>query len=255
MTPAAAPVPPSASIRAAKALGDRRAQPRIDWVARLLGISPRDAAKPFAELGPMVSLETQVRAAHRSEGRSFYAQFRAPLELFALTRLIRPAHVIETGVSSGVSSMHFLLGLRENGTGTLHSIDWPTHQKSATFTKEDSPVALPPGRASGWAIPEGISPGWDLRLGRSEAILPGLVDSLPRVDLFLHDSYHSPRHLTFELEAVEPKLVPGSVVLADNTEWTGDAFPRFAARVGAKVFRRGRTDLVGLRMPGRPETA
>ncbi|HYA54275.1 MAG TPA: hypothetical protein VEG42_01570, partial [Thermoplasmata archaeon] len=76
-----------------------------------------------------------------------------------------------------------------------------------------------------------------------------LVSELPSVGIFLHDSAHTPAHLTFELSTVRPKLRPGAVVLADNTVWTGAAFPRFARKVGASVARRGRSDLVGLRMP------
>lgn len=225
------------------------------WVSRLLEVPTGAVARPLRELGPVTALESKVRSAHQAHGRSFYAQFRAPFELYALTRLLRPKHIVETGVSSGVSSMHFLLGLRKNRSGTLHSIDLPLPQKGSVFTKEDSPVALPPGCASGWAIPPSVTKGWDLHLGRSEQVLPELVARLPRIDLFLHDSYHSPRHLTFELETVLPKLGPGSLVLADNTAWTGDAFPQFAERVGAEVLRRGRTDLVGLRMPASPQTA
>jgi Methyltransferase domain len=243
---------PTAATRAVTALGDRRARPNLEWLSQLTGLPERVVARPLAELGSMVSLETAVRAAHRAEGRSFYAQFRAPFELYALTRLLRPHHVIETGVSSGVSSMHFLLGLRRNRAGTLHSIDLPLHQRGATLRKDEPPVALPPGRSTGWAIPGGVRDGWDLHLGPSQVLLPGLVRQLPRVDLFLHDSYHSPRHLTFELEAVLPKLSPGAIVLADNTEWTGDAFPDFARRIGVPVARRGRSDLVGLRMPTGP---
>lgn len=258
------PTAPTAATRAATALGDRRARPNLVWLSRLLGKPVPSVASPLRELTSVVPLEGEVRSAHRTEGRSFYAQFRAPLELYALTRLLRPEHIIETGVSSGVSSMHFLLGLQKNGHGTLHSIDLPTHQKGPVFGKDDSPVALPPGRSSGWAIPPPLVRDWDLRLGPSQEILPALVKELPRIDLFLHDSYHSPRHLTFELETIRPKLSPGAVVLADNTVWTGDAFPQFAARLGASVARRGRTDLVGLRVPplsressarGSPQTA
>jgi len=78
-----------------------------------------------------------------------------------------------------------------------------------------------------------------------------LVDELPSIGLFLHDSLHTPAHLTFELETVRARLVDGAVVLADNTEWTGAAFPSFATEIGAPVVRRRRSDLVGLRFARR----
>lgn len=98
-------------------------------------------------------------------------------------------------------------------------------------------------------MPPEVREGWDLRLGESQVLLPALVEEVPSVGIFLHDSWHTPGHLTFELSTVRPKLPPGAAVLADNTVWTGAAFPRFARSVGAPVRRRRRSDLVGLRMP------
>ncbi|HXQ78915.1 MAG TPA: class I SAM-dependent methyltransferase [Thermoplasmata archaeon] len=244
------PAPVRAAVgRAQRALGDRRAAVNYAWLRRLSGASPERIANALAETGELLPVEEWIRQEHRSAGRPHYAQFRAPFELYALVRLLEPDHIIETGVSSGVSSAHFLLGVRKNGTGKVHSIDLPLPQRSARFSPRESPVALPPGRTSGWAIPPELRPGWDLRIGKSETILPALVEELPSVGIFLHDSRHTPSHLTFELSTVRPKLVRGAVVLADNTVWTGQAFPKFAREVGAQVGRRGRSDLVGLTIP------
>jgi len=98
-------------------------------------------------------------------------------------------------------------------------------------------------------MPPELRTGWDLRIGRSQKLLPTLAGELPSVGIFLHDSLHTPSHLAFELATVRPKMGRGAVVLADNTVWTGQAFPRFARSVGVPVRRRGRTDLVGLSMP------
>ena len=235
--------------RIGAALGDRRARPDPRWLAALTGASGRQISETLCELDEHVELLTDVRRRLREAGRPFYAQIRAPFELYALTRIRRPAHVVETGVSSGISSLHFLLALRRNRYGTLHSIDRPTPQRASRFGPRDSPVALPPGRSSGWAVPPELTGGWDLRIGPSEVLLPALVEQIDSVGLFLHDSRHTPAHLAFELAAVEPKLVPGAIVLADNTIWTGAAFPQFARRIGARVRRRGRTDLVGATRP------
>jgi hypothetical protein len=235
--------------RAFRALGDPRARTNLPWLTGLLGVDPDALSEILSELEELVPVEAEIRQRHRDAGRTYYAQFRAPFELYALVRWLRPDHVVETGVSSGVSSAHLLLALAKNGRGTLHSIDQPTHQRGPAFSSRDSPVALPPGRTSGWAIPDRVRDGWDLRLGSSERRLPELSRQIPSVGLFLHDSLHTPRHLTFELATVRPRLVAGGVALADNTVWTGQAFPRFAAALGVPVLRRGRTDLVGLRVP------
>jgi methyltransferase family protein len=235
--------------RAVRALGDARARPNLGWLAQLTGASESELSEVLQETAGLLPVDEEIQRRHREAGRPHYAQFRAPFELYAMVRLLRPDHVVETGVSSGVSSAHFLLALRRNRHGVLHSIDRPTQQRGAQFGRSDSPVALPPGKATGWAIPDELRGGWDLRLGSSEEILPRLVDQLPSIGLFLHDSLHTPTHLTFELTTVRPKLSNGAVVLADNTVWTGAAFPRFARALGTPMRRRGRTDLVGLRVP------
>src|SRR5579863_1639110 len=140
--------PPGA--RAVEALGDPTAAPDAAWVAALTGVSERKVERLFEEVDRKVAIERAIRRSHVAGGRDGYAQIRAPLELYALTRLLRPQHILETGVSSGVSSTHFLMGLRTNRRGTLHSIDLPLVQRQAVLRKSESPVALPPGRSSGW---------------------------------------------------------------------------------------------------------
>lgn len=239
-----------ASIRdTVRELGDARARPNRTWLSGLLGVAPQRLDDWMSEIPSLAPLDRSVRIAHEEGGRRSYAQFRAPFELYTLVRATRPAHIIETGVSSGVSSVHFLAALRRNGQGTLHSIDLPTVQAGPVLSPRESIVSVPPGRTSGWAIPESYLTGWDLRIGPSQDELPPLVQSIPAVDIFLHDSHHTPTHLTFELETIRPKLHSGSIVLADNTQWTGQAFPRFARSLGAKVLTRGSSDLVGLRVP------
>jgi hypothetical protein len=246
--------PSSSAVRSAvRALGDRRAEPDPDWVSGLTGQPVALVQRLLNEVGQLKGTEAQIHQTLLEGGRSNYAQFRAPFELYALVRLLRPAHVVETGVSAGISSAHVLMALERNGHGTLHSIDLPLLQKGPRLRTRDSPVSIPPGRSSGWAVPPSIASGWDLRIGESQTQLPALIDELSSVGLFLHDSLHTPKHLTFELETVRPKLTTGSVVLADNTKWTGRSFERFAAELGVPVIRRKRvSDLVGTRIPVRP---
>jgi len=238
--------------RAHRALGDRRATPNLPWIAALTGATRRQIAEVLAELERLLPLEEEIRHRHLAAGRSTYAQIRAPFELYCIVRLLRPEHVVETGVSSGVSSAHFLAALRRNHRGRLHSIDLPTHQRGPSLRANEPSIALPPGRESGWAVPDALRERWDLRIGPTQRLLPTVVREVGSVGLFLHDDLHTAAQLSFELETVRPVLTPSAVVLADNTDWTGEAFPRFARTVGVKVVRRGRGDLLGLRMPARP---
>ncbi len=246
------PAAREAAARARRALGDTRAVPNVAWIAALTGANRREIGAVLEELEALLPVEEEIRHRHLSAGRDSYAQIRAPFDLFAIVRLLRPEHIVEAGVSSGVSSAHFLAALRRNKRGRLHSIDLPLRQKGARLDRGESSVALPPGRETGWAVPERLRDRWDLRLGRSEELLPALAAELDGIGVFLHDDLHTPAHLSFELETIRPHLRAGSVVLADNTVWTGEAFPRFARSLGARLVRRGRSDLVGLRLPDRP---
>ena len=241
-------VPPVA-VAAAREIGDARARPNLRWLSELLPGATSRIVLALREVGEADAIHRAVAEQHQEGGRRSYAQFRAPFELYTLIRVLRPEHVVETGVSSGVSSTYALLALRANGGGRLHSIDAPTFQRGDKPRRTESPVALPPGRTSGWAVPSELRRDWDLRIGPSQQLLPALVAELPSIGLFLHDSLHTPRHLEFELSTVRPRLTHGAVVLADNTVWTGRSFPRFARSVGARVCRRGHGDLVGLRLP------
>jgi predicted O-methyltransferase YrrM len=234
-------------LRAARALGDRRAAPDPRWIVALTGRSPEEVDAWLAETDEFAALEGRIRRTLRAGGRASYAQFRAPLELYAIVRALRPGLVVETGVSSGISSAHLLLGLRANGSGRLISIDLPTLQKTARLAKGESIVAIPPGRSSGWAVPEELRKGWQLRLGRSQELIPAVARKEGKIDLFLHDDLHTAAHLAFELRTLAPRFRTGAIVLADNTQWTGKAFDQFASRHRCPMQRRRGSDLVGLR--------
>ncbi|EQD46516.1 hypothetical protein B1B_12604 [mine drainage metagenome] len=238
------------TARARRALGDPRAAVNVRWLRALSGASVEAILAVLDELESLVPVEEEIHRRHVAGGRANYAHFSAPFELYAFVRLLRPEHVVETGVSSGVSSAHMLLALDRNKAGTLHSVDLPTRQRGGALGPDESPVAIPPGLASGWAVPF-RSPRWDLRIGDSAVEVPKLAAELPSVGLFLHDDLHTPERLALELAALRPKFTPGALVLADNTSWTGSAFSDFARTVRAHVYRRGTSDLVGCRLARR----
>ena len=120
-------------------------------------------------------------------------------------RLLEPAVVVETGVAYGVSSAFILKALEENGCGVLHSVDLP-------------PLRHRYDEFWGIAVDEALRPRWSIHRGSSARILPGLLEEVGAVDLFLHDSLHTYRNIRRELEAVWPRLRAGGVILADDVE-------------------------------------
>src|SRR5579863_8590358 len=173
-------------------------------------------------------------------GRSNYIQICAPFELYALTRLRRPKHIVEVGVSAGVSSAFFLKALEENGKGVLHSIDLPVKETEDGATHRG--WAIPSGKKSGWAIPRALKKNWDLRLGQSADILPELVEGLPSVDLFLYDVPYEIEEAKKDFATVDQKMEKESIALADNCQipitW-------WARRRGKRIFTRRDSGLSG----------
>src|SRR5919107_3240654 len=69
-------------------------------------------------------------------------------------RLTQPHTVVETGVAYGVSAAYILTALRENGMGTLHSVDLPPLRKRS-------------GQFWGIAVPKDLQGRWRLHRGTS----------------------------------------------------------------------------------------
>jgi len=175
--------------------------------------SRRNARRP-----DLVSAERSIHRALQRTGRTYYAQFPAPLELYLITRTQCTRDAVESGVSSGLSSAHILMGLERNARGRLHSIDLPQYQKAAKRARGELSWSVPRGKDSGWAIPSRLKARWALRKGRSEDVLPRLINRLPSIDLYCHDSPWTPEHLAFEFETIRPKLRSGSRLSSPTTQ-------------------------------------
>ncbi len=124
---------------------------------------------------------------------------------YLMCRLLEPAVVVETGVAYGVSSAFILRALEENGRGVLHSIDLP-------------PLRREYERYWGMAVDTALEDRWVLHRGASARVLPGLLEELETVDLFVHDSLHTYRNMRREFEALWPRLQTGGALVADDVE-------------------------------------
>jgi hypothetical protein len=144
---------------------------------------------------------------------------------YALCRALRPAVVLETGVAYGVSSSFITKALALNGHGELHSVD-------------RAPVR--PGVEShiGALVPDELRSRWTLHRGTSRRLLPRLLPELGGLSLFIHDSQHTYRNVSWELRTVVPHLTGPAAVLVDDTaanrafeDWVERSRPAFSAVV------------------------
>ena len=130
---------------------------------------------------------------------------------YAVCRALRPRVVVETGVGSGVTTAFILQALAANGEGHLWSIDLP-------------PVSAE--EFAGSFVPQHLRSRWTLLRGRTRDLLPRLLRDLPVPDVFLHDSLHTTRNMTFEFNAAWQKMAAGGILLSDDIHMS-KAFDRF----------------------------
>ncbi|MGI0079100.1 MAG: O-methyltransferase [Nitrososphaerales archaeon] len=205
------------SLKPSRPIRIEKTAPDVLWVTKLARTTVSEGSKYISEAIEDSELGAHLARAFLSGGRSNYVQIGAPYELYALARLVKPEHIVEIGVSAGLSSAYFLRALERNQHGKLHSIDLPEKQVGSEFSgRKQACWALPPGKSSGWAVPEGLGRNWDLRLGRSGDLLPALIGELGSVDIFLYDVPYTFKSAVADFQTVDSKLRAGSIVLADN---------------------------------------
>ncbi len=222
--------------------------PDAGWVAGLAGVTASAARSAIDGAASERTLFRHLAREHRKEGRSSYVEIDAPLELHALVQLLRPRHVLEVGVSSGVSSAYLLAALERNGEGTLHSVDRPSRPRSPARARGGESWSLPPGRFSGWAVPLDLRARWDLRLGDKARVLPLLSKELPTVELFVYDVPHDCLRSAREFRMLDPLLPKGAVAIVDHGPGGGlcAALGRWAKRRGTRPARRTGLGLFGI---------
>jgi hypothetical protein len=225
--------------------------PDASWVQALSDRPLPAVQDALREAGSQRRLYSYLARQHRLEHRDSYVEIDAPWELHALVRLLRPSHVVEVGVSSGVSSAYLLNALALNRTGILHSIDLPSHptRKQISQGSVRGSWTLPLGRSTGWAVPPGLRHRWDLRLGDKAEVLPMLSDQIPEVDLFVYDVPHWDATTRKELRTLDDHFPSGSVVIIDHGPGGGlcDALRAWARGRGAVPAGRTGLGLYGAR--------
>jgi predicted O-methyltransferase YrrM len=144
--------------------------------------------------------------------------------LYWLVRRLKPRTIVQTGVCNGLSSAFIMLALAKNGPdGRLHVIDLPPvfNPNDAAWTVADRVygTVIPEGKSSGWMVPDVYRSRFEVRNGDAKELLPGMVDALPAIDLFYHDSDHTYAHMLFEFREVKRKLAPSGLIVADDISW------------------------------------
>jgi predicted O-methyltransferase YrrM len=151
-----------------------------------------------------------------------------------LIKLLRPAVMVETGVALGYTSAVALTAMRDNGTGSLYSIDLPA-------------IQYDPDQEVGRVVPHDVRDRWQLELGTSKQLLAPMLQRLGSIDIFLHDANHAYSSQLWEYRTAWPALRSGGVLVSDDVGNT--AFTEFAAEVGQTPYivpSESRASAIGL---------
>lgn len=177
------------------------------WVAEVAGVSIDEARTAVDEGRSDMQLRDHVRILTLESSRRGLADADVHLGRrigwYALVRILRPEHVVETGTDKGLGSVTIAQAIRRNGSGKLTTLDVNEH--------------------AGYLI-QGYEDTVELVVADSVEWLNGLEEP---VELFIHDSLHSREHEISELRAVERRLSPNATVLSDNSHVT-DALSTWA---------------------------
>jgi predicted O-methyltransferase YrrM len=147
--------------------------------------------------------------------------------LYGLTRWLRPAGIVESGGYIGMSSAFILKALADEKleTAKLYSIE---------LSQDCDQGALIPDEL------RSASAGFVPMRGKVEDFLKR--DQLPSsIDMFLHDSSHSYRHMLWEFRQFWPRLRNGGLLVSHDVQMNA-AFPEFVTKTYAHDKKTGRRD-------------
>jgi len=181
-----------------------------------------------------------INKTYRKSNFDFGGMGRPESELlYAIIRHLKPLVVLETGVCNGVSSAIILQALHDNEKGELYSIDFPEIEgityEDGLFWKGKGGAIVPRDKQPGWIVPDYLRNRWHLKLGKSQDVLPILLDRLESVDIFIHDSEHSYECMYFEYENVYSRLNSKGILISDDINWN-DAFNDFSDSKGLEKY-------------------
>lgn len=140
--------------------------------------------------------------------------------MYILVRHLKPDVVIETGVARGDTSQAILKAMQINDKGHLYSID---------LNQEKSIDGSDRGYyKTGDRVTEDLKKRWTLIDGDSKIELPKLLQRVPSVDIFFHDSLHTFDHMLFEYTTVWDHIKSDGWLVSDDAFWN-HAFMKFAS--------------------------
>lgn len=124
--------------------------------------------------------------------------------LFTLARGLAPSSCVELGTGVGISTAYLAAGLELNGSGGLLSIERSAERSAAAR-----------GLLAGLSLERA-----QVREGRFEQLLDGVLAEAGPVDLAFIDSMKTEAHVRWCVEKLAERMAPGGVLLLDDIHWS-----------------------------------
>lgn len=161
-------------------------------------------------------LERRIESRTRQYPDYFRIETNSSLLIYTIVRVTQPTTVLETGVANGASTFFLLHALERNGQGTLHSVDVSTDV--------------------GGLLAESEKRDWKFHLlkrSRQRERFVEILDRLPPIDFFIHDSDHRYLWQRLELDLVRARMSHRGIIACDDAN-ASFAFPDVAREIGAR---------------------
>ncbi len=181
-------------------------QASLDRLVSLTRVPPPDLKRYRRELTESPLPDVLIQ---RGAGLPFTQELPQGALLYLLTRSLRPARVVETGVRPGYSTAWFLAALEANHFGSLHSLGPGPSTHRIQSVRE---VAV------GQFVPPALRGRWTLVLGNTEENLRSLLEDQRPIDLFFYDNGPDASHARFELHGAWAALSSRGILVAHHVD-------------------------------------
>jgi hypothetical protein len=211
-----------------------------DMLPTIMRVLNRDAKRKLIQYENEILADAELRQTYEAAVKRFSLtkykdwtdrtrRLRGNLSLYyGAVRELQPEIIVETGTATGSMTSYLLAALARNGKGKLISIDLPPVAGSLTMdiTVAQSDV--------GYFIPLAYRDRWDYRMGDAKELLPKvLIEN--RVEMFVHDSLHTPAHMMFEYAVARALLPENALVVSDDIGWN-EVFGGFLKTQGVHAY-------------------
>jgi len=203
-------------------------QGRVRWLCNITGFPPKKVSEVIREIEQDGEFLTELRTLLLRYTQHFPMRtdlmvadngsslFFHCVSVYALTRLVEPSIIVETGGTPGKSSAFIVRALQKNQKGHLYTIDLPPIETDKKIRSGQMHALRPRGVRSNWCVPESLQKYQTLKKGHAKTVLPKLLYELGEIPMFIHDSDHSYEHMRWEFEAAFPFVKDRGLFWSDD---------------------------------------